>query len=251
MPKTEVFAGGMGIAHSKGGAGRGLYRGRLGVWEMKILARLLRGVLTGRAEPREWRAEMANTSQQAAVANKTEFENVPLEWSDFVGSKNVHLLQVLLDGRPFPEPVRGITYCLDVHENESALPAAVRYVRQARAARPGSVLRFTPSIFALVDIRDLTPDQLDLLNEELIPAGASIFEYPKGCKSFREAMYTLFEEVKESRRAYAEEQDRRSHRSGLRYKVRQALTRRDRLETSVKAAGQGASSGSLNASAAE
>lgn len=215
---------------------------------MNALARLIRGIFTGRAEPLDWRAEMATTNQSAAAAKAAESKISPLELSATVGSKRIHLQQVPLDGSPRPAPVRGTTFCLDIHENENALVNAVEYVRQAHTTQPGGVIRFTPSIFALVNTPALSQDQLGLVNNKLIPAGAAIFEYPKACKSFKEAMRALFKEIVESRRAYAESRGERRSFTGLAREVGQGVAGAATTGSSAKAVGRAGTSGSLKAS---
>ena len=153
---------------------------------------------------------MFNMTQKGAVAGSAtgtlESHHGPLELSEIVAGKPVHLVQVILDGRAFPPAERETTFCLDVHENRNAMSAAIEYVKQTRAVKPGSKLRFTPSIFALVNTSALSSEELSIVNSELIPAGASIFEYPKSCNSFPEAMNALFKEFKETHRAHAKDE---------------------------------------------
>jgi hypothetical protein len=158
---------------------------------------------------------MFNMTQQAAATGSVTDRNEPLEFSATVAGKSIHLVQVHLDGRPFPAMERGTTFCLDIHENSDAMATAIEYVKQECAVEPGSVLKFTPSIFALVNTSVLSSEELRVVNNELIPAGSSIFEYPKACKSFEEAMNALFEEIKETRRAYSSEPERQSSFSEL------------------------------------
>jgi len=173
---------------------------------MITFVRLLSGVFAVRSEASQREVAMFNMSQQAAVAGTTPVTGkAPLELSAIVAGKPVRLVQVILDKRPFPLAERGTTFCLDVHESKNAMSAAVEYVKQTRAVKPGAKLRFTPSIFALVNTSVLSAEERSIVNSELIPAGASIFEYPRACKSFSEAMNALFEEFKETHRAHAED----------------------------------------------
>jgi hypothetical protein len=177
---------------------------------MERFRRLLSGVFAVRSERSQQEVPMFNMSQQATVAGGvtgiTGSRHAPLELSEVVAGKPVHLVQVVLDGRPFPPAKEDTTFCLDVHENRNAISAALKYVKQTLDVEPGAKLRFTPSIFALVNTSALSSEELHIVNSELIPAGASIFEYPKTCKSFPEAMNALFREFKATYRAHAKDE---------------------------------------------
>jgi len=153
-------------------------------------------------------------TQQAATADSVGQTHEPLELSAVVCGEPIRLVQVHLDGRPFPPMDAETTFCLDIHESEQAMANAVQYVQEKCAPEPGAILRFTPSIFTLVNTSALSCEELDIVNNELIPAGSSIFEYPKACESFEEAMNALFIEMKETRRAYSRE-DKPSYLSEL------------------------------------
>jgi hypothetical protein len=92
--------------------------------------------------------------------------------------------------------------CINVHENETALADAVAYTRQVCTPEPGSRITFIPRLFALINVRQLSPQQRWQVNKELIPAGASIFPYPKGCETFEGAMHALKAQLIAARRQY-------------------------------------------------
>jgi hypothetical protein len=92
--------------------------------------------------------------------------------------------------------------CVDVHKNPSALGRAVEYARKLYRPKRGTRVTSLPKLFALIDFRKLSSDQLWQVNNELIPAGALIFPYPNDCKSFEDAMIALDTEIEKTRKNY-------------------------------------------------
>lgn len=134
--------------------------------------------------------------------NGATVEPAPLRIEVKCGPRRVRLVQVRLDGSNYHEPAADEMFCLDVHESREALSKAVEFVRQAFSFEPGSEITYIPTIFALVNVRSLTPDELWVVNKKLIPSGATVFAYPKGCASFAQAMQALGSEIASYRESH-------------------------------------------------
>jgi hypothetical protein len=134
--------------------------------------------------------------------NGATVKSAPLRIEVKGGPKRVRLVQVRLDGSDYHEPADDEMFCLDVHESREALSNAVEFVRQAFSFEPGSEITYIPTIFTLVNVRSLTPDELWVVNKKLIPSGATVFAYPKGCASFAQAMHALGSEIASYRESH-------------------------------------------------
>lgn len=134
--------------------------------------------------------------------NGATVESAPLRIEVKGGHGRVRLVQVRLDGSDYREPAPDEMVCLDVHESQEALSNSVKLVRQAFSFEPGSEITYMPTIFALVNVRSLTPDELWVVNKKLIPSGATVFAYPQGCASFAQAMQALGSEIAKYRESH-------------------------------------------------
>lgn len=114
----------------------------------------------------------------------------------------VCLLEVSLSEKPYPQPEPNTVLCLDIHD-QSALTDAIEYTRQVFKPRPGKEIEFIPRLFALVNLRRLSPHEKWQVNKQLIPAGASLFPYPRGCESFEQAKIALKSQLIAARKDYA------------------------------------------------
>jgi hypothetical protein len=113
----------------------------------------------------------------------------------------VRLREVSLREKPYPQPDPNTVFCVDIHD-QSGLTDAIEYARQVHRPRPGKKIEFIPRLFALVNVRSLSPHQKWQVNKQLIPAGASIFPYPSGCESFEQAKVALESQLVAARRHY-------------------------------------------------
>lgn len=172
-----------------------MFGARWGIWTirqvqlMRLLARFLLGFIK-------------LLSGGDVRMNGATVESAPLRIEVEGGPRRVCLVQARLDGSGYHEPAPDEMICLDVHESHEALSYAVKFVRQAFSFEPGSEITYLPTIFALVNVRSLTPGELWVVNKQLIPSGATLFPYPKGCTSFAQAMRVLSGEIAKYRESH-------------------------------------------------
>lgn len=110
---------------------------------------------------------------------------------------NVKLIKVVRgQNRTFsPEDIEHI-FCLELGGDQFSVQEAIDWVRGAHDIDPSDNNTRVPTIVVLANTSTLSVEELDRIQEELIPSGAIFAPWVAGSRSFVEAFHALRDQIK-------------------------------------------------------